>query len=107
MPQFKKYGNSGLDLNTSNNGTMLPQNGTHQRWLTILEKEVSFAQEWKPKMEVWDLVLEGLMIVPNKDIEFTFDDGRKVDITFAKISNGIAITETFEPESQNPADMQR
>lgn len=46
-------------------------------------------------------------VVPNKNIKFTFDDGRKVDIAFAKANNGVTITETFEPESQNPVDMQR
>lgn len=53
-------------------------------------------------------------VVPNKNIRYTLDDGRQVDIAFlpigqagAKADNGIAITETFEPDSQNPVDMQR
>ena len=46
-------------------------------------------------------------VVPNKNIKYTLDDGRKVDITFSKTTNGIMISETFEPESQNPVAMQR
>jgi uncharacterized protein YndB with AHSA1/START domain len=46
-------------------------------------------------------------VIPNKNIKYTLDDGRKVDIAFAKVNNGVTITETFEPESQNSVDMQR
>lgn len=46
-------------------------------------------------------------VVPNEKIKYTLDDGRKVEITFADTDTGIVITETFEPESQNPVEMQR
>lgn len=46
-------------------------------------------------------------IAPNQQIKYTLDDGRKVDITFAITDEGISITETFEPESQNSAAMQQ
>lgn len=46
-------------------------------------------------------------VLPNKNIRYTLDDGRKVDINFVETNEGISITETFEPESQNPEDMQR
>ena len=46
-------------------------------------------------------------VVPNKYISYTLDDGRKVSIDFSETEKGTAITETFEPESQNPTDMQR
>ncbi|MCM4156321.1 SRPBCC family protein [Gramella sp. AN32] len=46
-------------------------------------------------------------VIPNKRIKYTLDDGRKVNIAFVKANKGITITETFEPESQNPVDMQR
>lgn len=53
-------------------------------------------------------------VVPNKRIKYTLDDGRMMDIAFlpigqagAKANNGVTITETFEPENQNPIDMQR
>lgn len=46
-------------------------------------------------------------VVPDEHISYTLDDGRKVTIDFSETENGTAITETFEPESQNPTDMQR
>lgn len=46
-------------------------------------------------------------VVPNKRIKYTLEDGRKVDIAFAKANNRVTITEIFEPESQNPVDMQQ
>jgi uncharacterized protein YndB with AHSA1/START domain len=42
-----------------------------------------------------------------KSIEYTIDDGRKVKITFESVGNGTKITESFETENTNPAEMQR
>jgi len=42
-----------------------------------------------------------------KRIEYTLGDGRKVQIEFTDTGGKTAIAETFEPESQNPAEMQR
>lgn len=46
-------------------------------------------------------------VIPNAQIQYTLDDGRKVDITFVKAYKGITITETFEPESQNSTNIQK
>lgn len=46
-------------------------------------------------------------VVPNKQINYTLEDGRKVNIVFEETDNGISITESFEPESQNSVAMQR
>ena len=43
----------------------------------------------------------------NKAIEYTIDDGRKVQIKFEGQGNTTKVTETFEAESQNSIDMQR
>jgi uncharacterized protein YndB with AHSA1/START domain len=40
-------------------------------------------------------------------IEYTIEDGRKVSVKFQAAGGGTKITETFEPESENPEDMQR
>ena len=42
-----------------------------------------------------------------KHIAFTLDDGRKVTVDFQEKNGSVHITETFEPESQNPIEMQR
>lgn len=43
----------------------------------------------------------------HKAIEYTMGDGRKVSITFAAHGNEVEITESFDPEKQNPEEMQR
>ncbi|MFM7022453.1 MAG: SRPBCC family protein [Flavobacteriales bacterium] len=40
-------------------------------------------------------------------IEYTMGDGRKVKIVFSGKGSSTVVTETFEPENQNPADMQK
>lgn len=46
-------------------------------------------------------------VVPNKLIEYTIEDGRKVKIEFSSAGNQTKVTETFEAESENPVEMQR
>jgi uncharacterized protein YndB with AHSA1/START domain len=43
----------------------------------------------------------------NELIAYTIGDGRKVHITFKPIGNQTKITETFEAENENPAEMQQ
>jgi uncharacterized protein YndB with AHSA1/START domain len=43
----------------------------------------------------------------NKLIEYSIADGRKVKITFSEEGNKTKVVETFDPESQNPIEMQR
>ncbi|MGB4843258.1 MAG: SRPBCC family protein [Ferruginibacter sp.] len=43
----------------------------------------------------------------NELIEYTMDDGRTVSIVFEADGNETKVTETFEAETENPADMQR
>ncbi len=47
-------------------------------------------------------------IVPNEYIEYTMNsDERNVAITFTKEGDGYKVTETFDPENENPLEMQR
>lgn len=45
-------------------------------------------------------------IIPFELIEYTLEDGRKVKITFEK-TKGTLVTESFEAEAINPAEMQK
>ena len=40
-------------------------------------------------------------------IEYDMDDGRHVRVEFAEIPDGVRVTETFDPESENSEEMQR
>jgi uncharacterized protein YndB with AHSA1/START domain len=46
------------------------------------------------------------VIVPNEKLALTMGDGRKWNIYFEETEEGTKVTEEFEPESQNPIDMQ-
>lgn len=46
-------------------------------------------------------------VVEHKLIEYTMDDGRQVKVEFEEIPEGIKVTETFDPESENTPEMQR
>ncbi len=42
-----------------------------------------------------------------KRIDYVMSDGRKVSVTFDERDGSTHITETFDPESENPAEIQR
>lgn len=46
-------------------------------------------------------------VVLNKSIAYTMGDGRKVEITFVIVNEGVRVIEKFEPETENPEEMQR
>ena len=46
-------------------------------------------------------------IVPLKAIDFEMSDGREVQIEFLERPDGVLVKETFETETENPAEMQR
>lgn len=50
---------------------------------------------------VYDVVKE------NEAIEYTMGDGRKVQVYFTSQGDTTKVVESFEPESQNPEEMQR
>lgn len=50
---------------------------------------------------------EYTLVEKYKAIEYVLEDGRKVEISFNETPNGIEIIESFDPETQNPEEMQR
>ncbi|MDC7999926.1 SRPBCC family protein [Aequorivita todarodis] len=46
-------------------------------------------------------------VVPQKRIAYTMDDGRKVEVDFKEQKGETEIVSTFDPETQNPIEMQR
>ncbi|MCD0468531.1 SRPBCC family protein [Flavobacterium sp. JAS] len=50
---------------------------------------------------------EYTLVDMHKAIEYVLEDGRKVEISFNETSNGVEIIESFDPETQNPEEMQR
>ncbi|MFW0738584.1 SRPBCC family protein [Flavobacterium sp. T12S277] len=50
---------------------------------------------------------EYTVVEKNKAIEYILEDGRKVEIAFKETPNGVEVIESFDPETQNPEEMQR
>ncbi len=46
-------------------------------------------------------------VIEQKEIAYTMGDNRKVRVTFDGHGDHTHVTETFDPESENPAEMQR
>ena len=46
-------------------------------------------------------------VVPQKAIEYRMSDGREVSIEFVERADGVLVKETFDAESENPAELQR
>jgi uncharacterized protein YndB with AHSA1/START domain len=50
---------------------------------------------------------EYTLVEKHKAIEYVLEDGRKVEISFNETPSGIEVIESFDPETQNPEEMQR
>lgn len=47
------------------------------------------------------------VVSPEEHLAYTMDDGRTVTITFAPEGDAVRVTETFDPENENPREMQQ
>jgi uncharacterized protein YndB with AHSA1/START domain len=46
-------------------------------------------------------------IVPHQTIEYRMSDGREVKVEFVERAGGVLVKETFDPETENPPELQR
>lgn len=46
-------------------------------------------------------------VIPQQHIRYTLGDGRVVNIAFTVVDQGVLIVEQFDPENENPVDMQQ
>lgn len=65
---------------------------------TMAAKDGSFSFDFSGQYEE---------IIPGKKLFFRLGDDRTVEVNFSFDQQGTKITETFDPESQNPIEMQR
>ncbi|MFN0188448.1 MAG: SRPBCC domain-containing protein [Bacteroidia bacterium] len=70
-------------------------------------KKFSISMAAKDGSFSFDLIGEYENIKENEYIEYTLEDGRNVQITFEVADHKVFITESFEPENENPEEMQR
>jgi len=77
------------------------------------ENDLSVGGKFKTRMEAkdqsagFDFGGTYSAVEPEKLIEYSMDDGRKVRVEFSETPDGTTVTETFDPENENPIEMQR
>lgn len=62
------------------------------------------AKDQSMSFDFWGTYQE---ILKHQNIEIILGDGRKMTVTFESTNDGVIVTELFEPESQNPIEMQQ
>lgn len=74
-----------------------------------LHKEGKFRTTMAAKDGSFSFDFEGVYTNVEKHelIEYEMSDGRKVSVIFTKEGNKTRVVETFDPESENPIEMQR
>lgn len=90
-------------------------NFAHETWhCPHAENDLSVGGKLKTRMEAKDgsfgFDFEGIYdeIIPYERIKYHMEDGRNVQVIFEKIDeNTTKVIETFDPETQNSAEMQR
>lgn len=61
----------------------------------------------KDGSESFDFEGEYTLVTEHKLIEYTMSDGRHVTVLFETTPEGVKITQTFDPENENPEEIQR
>lgn len=96
-PQFiKQWNNASPDWHTPAASNDLTVGGKFS--YTMAAKDGSFSFDFEG---IYDDVQE------NKYIAYSLGDGRKVEVIFETNGDTVEVTETFDPENQNPVEMQR
>ncbi|MFY1045730.1 SRPBCC family protein [Chryseobacterium sp. GP-SGM7] len=90
-------------------------NFAHESWqCPSSENDLRMGGKFKTRMEAKDgsfgFDFEGIYdeVITNEKIQYHLEDGRVVEVIFEKIDqNTTKVTEIFDPETQNSAEMQR
>ena len=61
----------------------------------------------KDKSASFDFTGKYTTVIEHQKIAYTMDDGREVAIEFIQLPTGVKIIQTFDPETENPIEMQR
>ncbi len=74
-----------------------------------LENDGKFSSRMFAKDGSSEFIFSGIYneVIDNKSLDYILDDGRNVVVKFEASLAGVLITQSFEPESENPLKMQR
>jgi uncharacterized protein YndB with AHSA1/START domain len=79
----------------------------------LAENDLRVGGKFKTRMEAKDATegfdFEGTydLVEEQKRFEYYLTDARKIKVDFTKAENGILVTEQFDPETENPHEMQQ
>lgn len=93
---IKKWSFASLDWHTPYAENDLREGGKFKSTMAAKDGSMSF-----------DFEGEYTLVKQNEAIEYVMADGRKVEISFNEIPDGVEIIESFDPETQNSEEMQR
>ncbi|KUY17575.1 activator of HSP90 ATPase [Elizabethkingia miricola] len=89
-------------------------NFAHESWFCpSSENDLRVGGKFNNRMEARDgsfgFNFEGTYdeVVPQQLIKYHMPDGRKVSTTFEAVEDGTKITTAFDPEAENPVEMQK
>ena len=77
------------------------------------ENDLRVGGKFKSKMASKDGAMsfdfegEYTLVEQNKTIKYVMADGRKAEVSFATMKDGVVVIESFDPETVNPEEMQR
>jgi uncharacterized protein YndB with AHSA1/START domain len=90
-----KWNNASEDWHTPHAENDLKVGGKFKSAMSSKDGKMSF-----------DFEGEYTQVETHSFIEYKIADGRKVDIYFVALDNGVEIIESFEPENEHPEEMQ-
>jgi uncharacterized protein YndB with AHSA1/START domain len=73
----------------------------------VLGGKFTYRMESKDGSKGFDFSGIYTAVEPNRHIQYRMEDGREVDVTFEEELDATTVIETFDPETENPAEMQR
>ncbi|MCX6780017.1 MAG: SRPBCC family protein [Candidatus Magasanikbacteria bacterium] len=88
-------------------------NASSDWWVPTASNDLQVGGKFNTRMEASDgsfgFDFGGVytIVTPYEEIEYNMSDGRNVSIKFIKVDNGYKIIESFDPENQNPPEMQK
>ncbi len=77
------------------------------------ENDLQIGGKFKTRMEAkdgsfgFDFAGTYTSVIPEKEIQYALEDGRKVKNTFSEEEGKTVVTQTFEPEKMNAPEMQK
>ncbi len=89
---------------------LLPRmTGKHRLPKMIYVLVESSKPRWQPKIKARASTSRDFIraVKEYRLIEYDLDDGRHVRVEFTKVPGGVKVVETFDPENENPEEMQR